>query len=207
MFIERAKSSSSFILNLLSILLFTSINISLIWTFLDKTDTWKNYLLSLAKKSNAEEFIVEITSDVLKKSSFSGPFFSIVEREDGSFSYLVVSEGSVKNDHLIDGVEVEFPNGEYGIISENENGTIDIFFTRNGPMEKAILVDSLITGIKLPDGSILPVKFSDGRISNGRLVGEFKFFAITNKKQVIGEISYREKILSLKWLLLGKVHI
>src|SRR3989338_2391168 len=57
---------------------------------------------SLNKVSaNRVTIIEKLNQEVLSNSDFSGPFFTLVERQDGTFSYAVIDKGSIENDRFV----------------------------------------------------------------------------------------------------------
>src|SRR3989344_5261607 len=152
-----------------------------------------------AEVAEARGEVVEVTKidkSILEKSSYIGPFLVSVLRGDGSFSYAVVVQADLTDDQFAGEVQIQYPNGDFGSIEE-KNGTVDLFFTKKGARESVAIVDRLITGIRLPDDSILPVKFRDASIREGKLVGDFQFLAFADKKLVNGRFTSRGDLTSL----------
>src|SRR3989344_2301761 len=170
-----------------------------------------NFFLTLAKQSgvlksllsfnnfgvNKVTIIEKLDEKVLRGSDFNGPFFTMVERADNSFSYALLRNVAVENDRYLGEAKVIFPNGDIAIMTENENANMEIFFTKKGNREKVSIVNRFLGGIRLDDGSYLPVKFVDGTVEDGKLVGDFRFLIFTERKQAIGEISSRGDLLKI----------
>ena len=99
-----------------------SIVISLVWSYVGRSEVWQEYLLRLVNRGGETELVTDITANVIKRSSFSGPFLSIVEREDGSFSYYIIKEALIEGDRLKDIADVEADFGYFEIIIDLEYG-------------------------------------------------------------------------------------
>src|SRR3989344_7617686 len=170
---------------------------SFLVTLINQTGVFKRLLSFQSVNANKVTIIDKLDDKILGSSDFSGPFFTLVEREDGSFSYAIIDKGTIKNDQFIDEVRVTFPNGEIATISENENDSMDIFYTKKGSRESVTIVNKFVGGIRLPDGTLLPVKFINGKTEDGSLKGNFRFLILTEKKQAIGEISSRGTVTKI----------
>jgi len=140
--------------------------------------------------------VTKIDKNILENSSYIGPFILSVLRSDGSFSYAVVTQADLVDDAFVGTVQVQYPNGDFGSVADIK-GEVGLFFTKKGNEEKVAIVDRIITGVRLPDDSILPVKFRDASIRNGKLVGDFQFYAFADKKQVNGRFTPRGELTSL----------
>jgi hypothetical protein len=121
----------------------------------------------------------------MQKAVYRALFISVM-RKDQSFSYAVVERGDLVGDTFVGPISVRFPNGELGDIQDSR-GTIDLFITKKGTTESVSIIDRLIGGIVLPDSAILPVKFKQASVREGRLVGDFQLFVFADKKKISGK--------------------
>src|SRR3990167_9223156 len=93
---------------------------------------WKfNPLISLKQIAPLDKHVTELTKDVFKQSTFSGPLLAIVETSDGSFSYVAIKQATLKNNQLVGDMEVVYPNGDSAILSA-EGTKVVLFFKKNG---------------------------------------------------------------------------
>ncbi len=134
--------------------------------------------------------VTQVTAPTILLSSFPGPYLLTVSRADGSFSYARIDSGLIVNDRFEGEVEVAYVNGTHGNVTE-VGGAINPFFVRTGSRENATLLDRGISAINLPDGSLLPVKVLDGRISQGRLVGDFRLLILSDRREITGNFDQR----------------
>ena len=87
--------------------------LAFIVTFVNQSGFIRELIAQRSKKKDSA-LISSLTREVLLNSSFSGPFFSLVERSDGSFSYAIVEKGSINKDHFIDEIQLLYPNNDRG---------------------------------------------------------------------------------------------
>ncbi len=140
--------------------------------------------------------VTEIEALTLEKSNFVGPFLMTVLRSDGSFSYARITNARIENDAFVGQIQLNYINGDFGLVRE-ENGEVNLFITRNGLQETVSLNNRIILGVTLPDGGILPVKVVDGRVSRGRLVGDFRMLVLNERKEISGSFDSRGQLSSL----------
>ena len=190
---NKSSGTASFILCILCGLIVGNF----LLTFANQSGIFRTILSFKNESVNKVTIIEKLDTEVLKSADFGGPFFTMVEREDDSFSYAILNEAIVENGRYVGEAKVIFPNGETAILSEKENEMMEIFFTKKGSRETVSIVDRFLGGIRLEDGSILPVKFLNGAIEDGKLIGNFRFLIFTEKKQVAGEISSRNEVLKI----------
>ncbi len=153
--------------------------------------------IDLKKESAVKQPITELTTDVINKSELLEPFFVTVQTDDGSLSYMTVKQAYLQDSQFVDDVLVTYPNGDTGNIS-GTSGEIDSFMTKDNEKKKAYILDKLIGGIKLPDGLVLSIKFSQAKISEGKLVGDFTILVLTEKKIITGTVSPHGRLSSVK---------
>ena len=125
----------------------------------------------------------ELSYEQLIQSGWSGPLLMVVERPDGSYAYAHVEDGYLKDGRYVGDVTIAFENGDHGIVTEDKNGVIPIFISKANETSGARFVQHMLLGVKLPDGSILPVQFTDARVMEGKLYGSFA--AITDVDRVL----------------------
>ena len=137
-----------------------------------------------------------LTADVFAKSDFSGPFLVVVTRTDGSYSYAVVDQGGLVTGDFDGDVTVHYSNGDYGIIKQQADTSV-LFMTKKGTEETVFITYPLIAAIRLPDGTMLPVEFTDATIRDGALVGAFRLLEFADQKQVTGYVAPRGELSDL----------
>src|SRR3989344_8844835 len=152
---------------------------------------------NFSEKKETDGSISDITEYNLRNATLEDPFISIVQRLDGSFSYVVIRDAFLDQDRFIGDVQLSYPNGESGIVNYDKDGVMEIFLTKKNEREETTIFNRLITGLVLSDGSILPVKFIDANIVNGKIVGKFKYLILSEKKQVIGEYSTHGELVDV----------
>lgn len=149
---------------------------------------WTTLSARLGKPAPSER-ITQLTSGLLAKSKFESPFLTTILRQDGSFSFAIVEGGTLQDGRFDNETVIRYPNGDWGVITNN--GERATFYTKKGAKETVQVVDKLIGGITLPDETVIPVRFTDATIIDGRLVGNFKVVTLTQEKVVVGKISSR----------------
>lgn len=158
---------------------------------------------SMGKQRAASSTVVSpatvntITPEVLFSSQFSGPYLLTVLLPDGSFSYATVDRGTLVDDVYKGDVRLRYPNGEWGVVNDDGTGEIP-FYTRLGEKVQALIVDRLVSGVGLPDGVILPVKFIRGSIGGGSITGIFRMVTYAEKREMTGEFSSRGSLVSIR---------
>jgi len=145
----------------------------------------------------AQQSISNLTSDVLLKSDWTGPMLLLVQRSDGSYSYAFVKDGTLKDSHFVDSVTLEYANGDHGTVSEDGNGNIPLFISKLGQGSSARILEHIIAGVTLQDGSILPVQFTDAQIIDGKIVGNFSAITDAIHMRITGDRSASEQMLSI----------
>ena len=160
--------------------------------FLKKITSNKN------KTASFKDQILEFSEELLRNSNFIEPLIAVVHRNDESFSYVEVDDAVVDGDQFVGDTTVTYPNGEKGMIAEGYDGEMDLFFSKKGEKENVTMINRLVGGVELPDGSILPVKFIDANVIDGKLVGKFRLLVLSEKKQVVGEFSARGELFSVE---------
>ncbi|KKT73592.1 MAG: hypothetical protein UW68_C0006G0034, partial [Candidatus Collierbacteria bacterium GW2011_GWB1_44_6] len=140
--------------------------------------------------------VTEITPGVLRDSNFDKPFLMAVLRDDGSFSFAKIESGAVSSERFVNEVELQYQNGDSGLVVE-KNGRVDVFVTRKGAREVATLVVRGVTGVTLPDNTILPVRLITGKIVRGKLVGDFELLTLTTNKRILGKFDTRGRLVNV----------
>ncbi len=84
-----------------------------------------------------------------------------------------------------------------GLISET-GGKVGIFISKKGARETADLLERGITMITLPDESLLPVKIVNGKITRGKLVGDFELHTLTTNQVILGNFDTRGNLSSVQ---------
>ena len=87
--------------------------------------------LITVKKESPRQVISEISSDLLQKSDFSGPFLMVLQREDNSYTYVEVSQAIIRDGRLVGDVIFTYPDGQQGVARGDFN-QLPLFITRNG---------------------------------------------------------------------------
>ena len=141
--------------------------------------------------------VTDITPEILQESIFERPFLLTVLRNDGSFSFAQIENGVVFGERLVNEVELTYQNGDSGLVAEN-NGNVDIFISKKGAKETVALIVRGVTGITLQDETTLPVKLVAGRVSRGKLVGDFELQTLTTNKRILGKFDTRGKLVNVK---------
>ena len=159
------------------------------FTLIGQKNLLKNFFKNKIEAPSYETQILDITEEVIKDSSFIEPLTSIVKRDDESFSFALVESGILDGDRFVGEIDLTYPNNEDGTISEDREEIMELFLTKKGDSEKVSIIDRLIGGLKMPNGSIVPIKFTDANIVDGKLVGKFRFLILSGSKQVVGEFS------------------
>ena len=93
-------------------------------------------------------------------------------------------------------ITVRYTNGEHGIV-RSENGIFRFFLTKRGLSESVRIIEPVISGITLPDHSILLAKFTDGRIIGEQLTGQFTAVTVSENLQISGNLSADGEFISL----------
>ena len=141
--------------------------------------------------------VTELSAAILEESSLDQPFLLTVLRSDGSFSYARIENGVISAERLQGETELLYQNGDSGLVREKD-GKVDVFISKKGVKETATLIVRGVTGITLPDGTALPVKLIAGRVSRGKLVGEFEMQTLTTNKKILGKFDTRGKMIAVK---------
>jgi hypothetical protein len=137
--------------------------------------------------------VSEVSPGILKRSNFDFPFLLAVQSVDGTYSYARIENGEVSDNKLLSDVELTYQNGDSGLVTE-ENGVVKVFITKTGINETALIIERGVTGITLPDASVLPVKIIFGKIVRGRLMGDFEMLTLTNNVRILGSFDTRGKL-------------
>jgi hypothetical protein len=132
---------------------------------------------------------------VFIQSTYGGPFLVSFVRSDGSLTFAEIREADITDDRFTGDVAVTYTNGEHGILTEN--GGDAILYIRTGKKETGRIADRVISGIRLADGSILPVKFTKATIRDGALVGDFHFVSFVGQVQGTGTIDPLGKLTAM----------
>ncbi len=141
--------------------------------------------------------IQSIDRKALEKSQFAGPFLLLVQKGSGTFYYAQVENAVVENDTFVGNAELSFGDGEHGIVSDGAT-TIDSFHSKREEVGPVAVFARTVSRVVLPDGSVLPVKVLRGRISRGRLVGDFTLFSLKDKKEITGTFDARGELSGLQ---------
>ena len=139
-----------------------------------------------------------ITPSIIARSSFEGPYILTIMRRDGSYAYAYVENGRLVNDHFTSDVAVRFTNGDYAIVRDLQQNHISVFYTKSGKKEDGTIVNKMVTGIILPDKSILSVKMADATIVRGKLYGDFRALVFIDKTALSGTISAHDNISNVR---------
>ena len=75
--------------------------------------------------------VTKIDKTILQQSVYKGPFLLTILRSDGSFSYAVVVSGDLADDKFSGDVQVRYPNGDFGNITDT-GSAMDLYFTKKG---------------------------------------------------------------------------
>jgi len=121
----------------------------------------------------------------LLAGAYSGPFVTVVQLDAGTFAYATVRHGVVVNGAFVGDVTMQYINSELGVVPE-DRGYFDTFLTKSGGRKRVRIAERLITGVTLPDGTIVPVRLVYGTIADGQLVGEFRLRLYQEKLELTG---------------------
>lgn len=136
--------------------------------------------------------ITVLTSETLAKSNFDAPVLITVARTDGSYSFARIENAIITEDKFVGPAEFAYQNGDYGTVAEGDN--IKIFVSKRGSHEQAAVVERGIMGLRLSDGTVLPVKVTSGQIVRGRLTGDFQLLNLNAKQQITGTLNTRSEV-------------
>jgi len=147
-------------------------------------------------QENTSQTVDKLNEKILSESNWDGPYIVLVQRADGSFAYAYVDDADLKEGAFVGDITVRYANGEYGIVKE-ENGMFHFFLTKVGSQEPVRILERLVSGIKLPNKSIVLGQYSDAHIVDGRLVGDFAVFTALDSIQVSANRSAKGDLLAI----------
>ena len=139
-----------------------------------------------------------ITPSIIADSSFDGSYILTIMRRDGSYAYAYIENGRLVNDHFTSDVAVRFTNGDHAIVRDLQQNHISVFYTKSGKKEDGTIVNKMVTGIILPDKSILSAKMVDAMIVRGKLYGDFRALIFINKAAITGTISSHDILSDIR---------
>ena len=104
----------------------------------------------------------------IEATSIAMPILGTVQLSDGSFSAFKLRSAQIINGGYGNEVRYYYPNGDDGL--GINNGKIANFYTAEGKVFSANLIEPAIVAIVLPDGREYPARILAGHIDQGDLV-------------------------------------
>jgi len=136
-----------------------------------------NGYLSLSKaklNKNIENQGIYLDEAKAKNSSFDSNVVGTVILSDGSFSAYKVIDGEVADggSQFVGTAKIAFLSGDQAFDDFND-GTIAPFYFKDGTKTVAQIVDKVVANLVLDDSTSYAIKILQGKIENGKLIGEF----------------------------------
>jgi hypothetical protein len=131
-----------------------------------------------------------VNNETVAESNLDEQPYVILSRPGGSYAFLKIRNASITDDKFSGLSEFVYQSGEARLTQEI-NGTISIFDSRNRVIENDTIVFRGVTEMTLPDGSVVPVRISSGSISGGKLAGDAVLINMNNNTEISGTFDTR----------------